>query len=42
MRDNIYLAPAAEVILVETTDVITTSDTNGGSNGNMGPWVDID
>ena len=39
--NNIYLAPEAEVILVETVDVITTSD-NGGSSDVVGPWVDID
>ena len=42
--NNIYLAPEAEVILVETVDVITASDNsgNGGSSDVVGPWVDID
>ena len=45
---NIYLAPEAEVILVEAIDVITTSNNGGnggnggGSNETVGPWVDID
>lgn len=42
--NNIYLAPEAEVILVEAIDVITTSDNggNGGTTDVVGPWVDID
>ena len=41
MRENIYLAPAAEIIFVENADVITTSGSSGGGS-NMGPWVEID